>query len=127
MKWFTWTSSGWRPRAIFLITTILFVCIASNPELSALIPVIDALGLDVLMYLFAAQLSVLVGGLLWPLVRCKVERIGMVAARFALHAFIAFMGGYLRQLLWHTRLVGSVTTALWPGNPFKPTSLRGST
>jgi hypothetical protein len=127
MKWFTWTSSGWRPRAIFLVTTILLVCIASNPELSALIPVIDALGLDVLMYLFAVQLSVLVGGLLWPPVRCKVERIGMVAVRFALHASIASMGGYLRQLLWHARLVGSVTMALRPENSFKPTPLRGST
>ncbi|MBO9717062.1 MAG: hypothetical protein J7507_09690 [Pseudoxanthomonas sp.] len=106
MKWLVWTGSGWRPRAFLLITTILVVCIASNPELAAFVPVIDAFGLDVLMYLFAAQLGVVVGGLLWPLARYGFERARGVVIRLASCAFVCLAGGYLRQLSWHARLVG---------------------
>jgi hypothetical protein len=38
-----------------LVTAILIICIASNPELAPVVPVLDAFGLDVLLYLFAAQ------------------------------------------------------------------------
>lgn len=34
-----------------MLTTVVILCIVSNPELATLVPVLDALGLDVLLTL----------------------------------------------------------------------------
>lgn len=109
MNWLTWTNTGWRPRAFLLLTMILVICIASNPELAPLVPVLDAVGLDVLLYLLAAQLGVLSGGLLLPLARYAWARGARATARYGWHAAGCIAGGYLRQLLWHLRQVGVAT------------------
>jgi len=122
MKWLTWTNSSWRPKTFLLLTTILIVCISANPELAPFIPVLDAFGLDVLLYLFAAQLSVVLGGMLLPLVRHAYQRYARHAVRYASCVLGCAIGGYLRQVLWHMTQVGVATVTHRPtvNHLFKP-------
>ena len=126
MRWFTWTGTGWRPRAFWLLTAILVICIASNAELAPFIPVLDAFGLDVLLYLFAAQIGLLMSGMLLPLARHAYARGVRGAIRCASCAVNCVIGGYFRQLLWHVRKVGVGTAALAFGSPFKFSPLHGA-
>ena len=126
MRWFTWTGTGWRPRAFLLVTAILIICIASNPELAPFIPVLDAFGLDVLLYLFAAQLGVLVGGVMLPLARPAGRRAVRRAVPWVGYAVNCVIGGYLRSLAWHAGNVGLATAALGSGHPFRPDRPRRS-
>jgi hypothetical protein len=125
MKWLAWTNSNWRRRAFLLLTTILIICIASNPELAAFVPVLDALGLDVLLYLFAAQLSFVVGGKLLPFARHVYQRWVRIAIRCTSYALSCLIGGYLRQLLWHMKQAGALVMVFGPNNSFKPNPHRG--
>ncbi|WP_372014612.1 hypothetical protein [Pseudoxanthomonas sp. 10H] len=108
-----------------LVTAILVICIASNPELAPIVPVLDAFGLDVLLYLFAAQLGVLMGGMLLPWARKSYGRVVRRAVTCIGYAINCLAGGYLRQLVWHARNVGLATAALGPNSSFMPNQLRG--
>lgn len=114
MRWPKWTSSSWRYQAFSLLTAVLIVCIASNPELAPFVPVLDALGLDVLLYLLVARGNMVAGEVLLPFARHAYQQWGRRAARCALHAVRFSVGGYLRQLLWHMKQTGAVFTLVGP-------------
>lgn len=48
-----------RARLLTLATTVLIVLVACNPQLLPLVPVLDAVGLDVLLLLLGVQLVAL--------------------------------------------------------------------
>ncbi|MCF3495166.1 hypothetical protein C7E15_09500 [Stenotrophomonas maltophilia] len=73
----------------------LVIVLACNPVLSPLLPVVDALGLDVLMLLLGAQVVAVL-----PWVRERAARGIRVLARLLIGALAGAAGGYLRQLAW---------------------------
>ena len=56
MKLFSWPNKSWRNRLVLATTVVVMVLFASHPELRLLLPVIDALGLDLFLMLVGAQL-----------------------------------------------------------------------
>lgn len=73
----------------------LVIVLACNPVLSPLLPVVDALGLDVLVLLLGAQVVAVL-----PWVRERAARGTTVLARLLIGALAGAAGGYLRQLAW---------------------------
>lgn len=73
----------------------LVIVLACNPVLSPLLPVVDALGLDVLVMLLGAQVVAALPG-----VREWATRGTTVLARLLIGALAGAAGGYLRQLAW---------------------------
>jgi hypothetical protein len=55
MKIFDWRKKHWYRQAMLVLTIILVVVLASHPELRLLLPIIDAMGLDLLLLLISAQ------------------------------------------------------------------------
>jgi len=126
MKWLDWTNSSWRRRAFLLATTVLIIGVASNPELAALVPVLDALGLDVLLYLMGTRLILAFKDLSAPFARDACRRWIRSAIGYASCPLGLFIGGYCRQLAWHIRHAGIHGTVFWPGNPLQSALLRES-
>ena len=89
-----------------MLTTVVILCIVSNPELATLVPVLDALGLEVLLALFSAQLMVIFSDVLLPYARCFHQRWSGRVLKPAGDALLCVAGGYLRQLVGHVRLAG---------------------
>jgi hypothetical protein len=56
MKPFTLRRPGWRQSTLAVLTLLVVVVLASHPELRLLLPLIDVLGLDLLLLLMGAQL-----------------------------------------------------------------------
>ncbi|MBT2766348.1 hypothetical protein J7J08_01695 [Stenotrophomonas sp. ISL-67] len=82
-----------RARLLTAATTVLIVLMACNPQLLPLVPVLDAVGLDVLVLLLGAQMAATL-----PWLRAHAPG-ALRLARLAAGAVIAgFVGGYLRQL-----------------------------
>lgn len=73
----------------------LVIVLACNPVLSPLLPVVDALGLDVLVLLLSAQVVAVL-----PWVRERAARGTKALARLLIGALAGAAGGYLRQLAW---------------------------
>lgn len=90
-----WTATPMGRRALFALTAAIVTLMACNPLLVPLLPVVDALGLDVLILLIGAQAMTLL-----PWVRLHASRIARLAARSLLGALAGFIGGYLRQLVF---------------------------
>lgn len=97
---------NWRGRAAALLTTVVILCIVSNPELATLVPVLDVLGLEVLLALFSAQLMVIFSDVVLPYARHFHQRWGRRALKPVGDALLCAAGGYLRQLVAHVRLAG---------------------
>jgi hypothetical protein len=94
-----WTATPMGRRALFALTAAVVALMACNPLLVPLLPVVDALGLDVLLLLVGAQAIALL-----PWVRLHASRTARVAMRLLLDALAGaiagFIGGYLRQLVF---------------------------
>ncbi|MER2177317.1 MAG: hypothetical protein ABS955_06405, partial [Stenotrophomonas maltophilia] len=88
-----WTATPMGRRALFALTAAIVTLMACNPLLVPLLPVVDALGLDVLLLLVGAQAMALL-----PWVRLHARRIARGSARLLIGAFAGAIGGYLRQL-----------------------------
>jgi hypothetical protein len=93
-------------RALTLTTAIIILCVASNPTLATLVPLLDAIGLDVMAYLLSAQIAVLAGEVALPWLRALLRRHRTYIPATGIHVCACVMGGYLRQLAWHLRNVG---------------------
>lgn len=90
-----WTATPVGQRLLFAATSILAIAVACNPELLPLLPVVDAMGLDVLVLLLGSQILTLL-----PWLRAHAVRHAPLA-RHLVSGFIAgAVGGYLRQLLF---------------------------
>ncbi|HDS1214223.1 TPA: hypothetical protein QEF70_000613 [Stenotrophomonas maltophilia] len=90
-----WTTVPAGRRLMAVLGAALVIVLACNPVLSPLLPVVDALGLDVLMLLLGAQLVAALPG-----VRERATRGTRVLARMLIGALAGAAGGYLRQLAW---------------------------
>jgi len=55
MKLFKWREKTWWQRSVLILTVIVVVVLASHPELRLFLPLVDALGLDLLLLLMGAQ------------------------------------------------------------------------
>jgi hypothetical protein len=56
MNPFNLQNKSWRQRVFLVLTIVLLVVLASHPELRVFLPLVDALGLDLLLVLMGAQL-----------------------------------------------------------------------
>jgi hypothetical protein len=56
MPLFGWPDASWRKRLLVVASLLLVVLFASHPELRLLLPLVDGLGLDLLLVLLGAQL-----------------------------------------------------------------------
>ena len=81
------------------LTCAAVIVMACNPLLAPLLPVVDALGLDVLVLLMGAQAMALL-----PWVPLHARRIARITLHLLLGtlagAIASFIGGYLRQLVF---------------------------
>jgi hypothetical protein len=55
MKLFDWREKSWRQRVMLALTIVVVVVLASHPELRLFLPLVDALGLDLLLLLIGMQ------------------------------------------------------------------------
>ncbi|PPV05060.1 putative membrane protein [Xanthomonas bromi] len=99
----------WNRKMILALTAVVIACIASNPELASLVPVLDTLGLDVFAYALAGQFGAVVLGRLMPGCRERCLRRGGQLVHALGYAFSFCVGGYLRQLGCYVRQLGWAT------------------
>ncbi|MGF6418250.1 hypothetical protein ABH900_001729 [Stenotrophomonas sp. AN71] len=90
-----WTTLPAGRHLMAVLGAGLVIVLACNPDLLPLLPVVDALGLDVLMLLLGAQVVALL-----PWVRKRAGRGARMLARLLIGALAGAAGGYLRQLAW---------------------------
>lgn len=88
-----WTTLPAGRRLMAVLGAALVIVLACNPALSPLLPVVDALGLDVLVLLLGAQMVAVL-----PWMRERAARGTRVLARLLIGASAGASGGYLRQL-----------------------------
>ncbi|TGW22716.1 hypothetical protein E4417_02420 [Stenotrophomonas maltophilia] len=99
-----WTTLPAGRRLMAVLGAALVIVLACNPDLLPLLPVVDALGLDVLMLLLGAQMVAVL-----PWVRERAARGASVLAHLLIGASAGAAGGYLRQLGgWLARGAGIV-------------------
>jgi hypothetical protein len=75
MKIIDWRSPHWRKRFWTLLTVVTVVMFASHPELRLLVPVLDAIGLDVFLALLGLHLTTLLSATLQPLFLAAWHRL----------------------------------------------------
>lgn len=90
-----WTTLPAGRRLMAVLGAALVIVLACNPDLLPLLPVVDVLGLDVLMLLLGAQVVAVL-----PWAREHAARGTRVLARLMMGALAGAAGGYLRQLAW---------------------------
>lgn len=104
----------WKRRFWWLVTLLLVLALTSNPELSLLAPVLDTVGLDLMMLLLGAQaLSLLVDVMLPGLLRFLRDHIAPMlrwaSARSRRHRWLAKQRGRFSRVLRR----GRWRRALW--------------
>lgn len=95
------TTSPAGKRMLFLLTTMFALLVACNPELLPLLPVVDALGLDMLAMLLGAQMLATL-----PWLRGQAGPALGVTRRALAGIAAGAMGGYLRQLVFGVGRLG---------------------
>lgn len=80
-----------RARLLTLTTTVLIVLMACNPQLLPLVPVLDAVGADVLLLLLGVQIVALA-----PWLRAHVSALLRLAGLVPGAVIAGFAGSYLR-------------------------------
>jgi len=94
MKLFEWRKNGWYRRAIFVLTIVLVVVLASHPELRLLLPLVDAFGLDLLLLLISAQFMDYARPLLHVIHRSVVLPLASKSYSLVIY-FLGIMGPYV--------------------------------
>jgi hypothetical protein len=69
MKLLDWKNPLWRKRFWALLTVVVVAFLATNPEFRLLVPVLDAIGLDVFFILVEVQLLAILSGVVNPVFR----------------------------------------------------------
>ena len=100
-RFLRWTTSPAGKRMLFLLTTMFALLVACNPELLPLLPVVDALGLDMLAMLLGAQMLATL-----PWLRGQTGPALGVTRRALAGIAAGAMGGYLRQLVFGAGRLG---------------------
>lgn len=83
----TW-NRPWQRRMLLVASVVVFVVLASHPELRLFLPFIDAVGLDLFVVLLCSQLW----GCLSPAARAAYASATLPLARAAYRALIFFLG-----------------------------------
>jgi hypothetical protein len=81
--------------ALTAASTALFLLVACNPDLLPLVPLVDAIGLDVLALLLGAQLVATL-----PWLRHRIQPALRIAYLALAGMLAGIVGGYLRALLF---------------------------
>ncbi|EOW2137429.1 hypothetical protein N5C16_14240 [Stenotrophomonas sp. GD03908] len=89
-----WTTLPTSRRTIALLCSVLLLVLACNPDLLPLLSLVDALGLDVVVLLLAAQVTAVL-----PWLRERTGRWVRLAMRIAAGVLAGVIGGFLRQLM----------------------------
>lgn len=102
MKWFQWASSPVGRRVLTVLTVLIVLSIAMNPDLLPFLSLIDAVGLDVLLWLIGAQFI----GWVTPMMAWALPVLRRLAEVLALPAtFLLLVTGCWLQLRhWRARL-----------------------
>jgi hypothetical protein len=50
-----WRKKSWRERTVLILTTLVSLVLISHPELRIFLPLLDALGLELLVAVLGAQ------------------------------------------------------------------------
>lgn len=82
MKLADWNTPVWRRRFWATLTFVSIVLLAAHPELRLLVPLIDAIGLDLFIAMIGFQLAQLLSGVLGPVFR-RAWRVSVPAIRAA--------------------------------------------
>ena|SRR3990167_4297653 len=69
MKLIDWKNPLWRKRFWTFLTVLVVAFLATNPEFRLLVPVLDAIGLDVFILLVEVQLLAFLSGVFGPAFR----------------------------------------------------------
>jgi len=91
-RFLRWASMPTGRRVLFAITTAAAIALSCNPDLLPLLPMIDAVGLDVLVVLLGAHLASTV-----PWLRHHAADGMKVAAKCLKGAGWFLLGGYGRE------------------------------
>jgi hypothetical protein len=94
MRLFEWRKNSWYRQAIFVLTIVLVVVLAAHPELRLLLPLVDALGLDLLLLLISAQLMDYARPFLYTTKRSVVLPLAKRSYALAIY-FLGIMGPYV--------------------------------
>ena len=94
MRIFTPREREWQHYAWLIATVVVVVLLASHPELRVLIPVIDVMGLDVLVLLVGSQLWEYARPYL-VLAQAKVVRPFAIKAYMMVLFFFGYMSVYV--------------------------------
>ncbi len=132
---------SWRGRFWAVLTVLLIVLLASHPELRLLAPFLDAIGLDVLLSLFALQFTASLSTFFMPLFYRVWSWLGPPSRVFHHVSATIFPFSFLRDFAryavfnWVDRLGPDLwlrmhllfsAACMGPNNSFKPKPLRGS-
>ena len=101
MKLTDWRSKTWRDRALLIGTFAAIVLLASHPELRLLVPLVDALGIDLFIMLIAGQ----AWNYFRPAMSLLYHSLAVPIAR-KLYSLMLFFCGYLAPYV-DTRLRSS--------------------
>jgi hypothetical protein len=69
MRLLDWRNPLWRKRFWAVLTVVVIAFLATNPEFRLLVPVLDAIGLDIFVLLIEVQFIALLSGAFGPLLR----------------------------------------------------------
>ena len=94
MKFSEWRKKGWYRHIIFALTVLLIVALASHPELRLLLPVVDSLGLDLLLLLITAQFMDYARPLLNSTFRLAIVPVAEKCFSFVIY-FLGIMGPFV--------------------------------
>lgn len=95
---FHWRDKKWRKRALGILTFIVLVMIVSHPELRLLFPLVDALGIDVLLTLLSVQFLSLLGDYVKPALGLFYRNV-LLPLSGKMHSLFLFLGGPVGHLL----------------------------
>ena len=89
---FNWRDKKWRKRTVAILTFVVLLMIISHPELRLLFPLIDVLGIDVLITLLSVQFISLFGDYVKPSLLFAYHNL-LHPAIGKLHSLLMFLSG----------------------------------
>lgn len=105
MKTLDWRNPLWRKRFWAVLTVVVVAFLATNPEFRLLVPVLDAIGLDVFVLLIEVQFVALLSGVFHPVFRYSwrfLSPLLRVADRTSRNvAALRFVRGFARYGVFH--------------------------
>ena len=115
-----WRHIEWQKYAMAILTIVVLLILASHPELRLLYPLVDALGVDVLLTLLSVQFISLYGDYVKPSLLLAYRNV-LLPMFGKLHSLLLFLGGsfghYLTVNFFHLH------SKMFPNYAIKGTSV----